>query len=118
MTRSTVYLRETFRGKLIRATLFDAENVMKLRHSKQWYEKHIAAEGDAEIGAGIPPSSPMHAKSGIATDIPIRVPTALIHSRRRAVVHYSEAPGPALAIHEGADEALPSATASGCKGKK
>lgn len=28
---------------------------MKLKHSKKWYEIHIAAEGDLEIGAGIPP---------------------------------------------------------------
>jgi transcriptional regulator with XRE-family HTH domain len=28
---------------------------MKLQHSKKWYEDRIALEGDAEIGAGIPP---------------------------------------------------------------
>jgi len=91
---------------------------MKLHHSKQWYEKHIAAEGDAEIGAGIPPGSPLHAKSDIAVDLPIRVPTALIHSHRRTAVRYPETPLPALAIHEAADKALPSTTASGCKGKQ
>lgn len=30
---------------------------MKLQHSKAWYDKHIEAEGDAEVGAGIPPWS-------------------------------------------------------------
>lgn len=105
MTRSTVYLRETILDKLIRATLLD--EVTELHHSKRWYEKHIAAEGDAEIGAGIPPGFPMHAKSDIAVDLPIRVPTALIHSRRRAAVRYPETPLPALAVHEEADKALP-----------
>jgi len=28
---------------------------MKLERSKDWYERHIALEGDAEIGAGSPP---------------------------------------------------------------
>ena len=28
---------------------------MKLNYSKEWYESRIALEGDAEIGAGIPP---------------------------------------------------------------
>ncbi len=28
---------------------------MKLQHSKEWYAEHITAEGNAEIGAGIPP---------------------------------------------------------------
>lgn len=28
---------------------------MKLERSKEWYERRIALEGDAEVGAGVPP---------------------------------------------------------------
>ena len=34
---------------------------MKLKHSKEWYERHIAEEGDAEVGAGISPWPQPHA---------------------------------------------------------
>ncbi|MEI7880930.1 MAG: hypothetical protein WCI95_08660 [bacterium] len=36
---------------------------MKLKHSKKWYEIHIAAEGDLEIGAGIPPDAKVQARN-------------------------------------------------------
>ena len=37
---------------------------MKLRQSKEWYERRIAAEGNAEVGGGIPPWSQPHAGTG------------------------------------------------------
>jgi hypothetical protein len=33
---------------------------MKMQHSKAWYKKHVEAEGNAEIGAGIPPWVRLH----------------------------------------------------------
>jgi transcriptional regulator with XRE-family HTH domain len=40
---------------------------MKLERSKDWYERHIALEGDLEVGAGFPPghSRPVAAASNI-----------------------------------------------------
>jgi transcriptional regulator with XRE-family HTH domain len=43
---------------------------MKLERSKDWYERRIALEGDAEIGAGRPPCYPMPA-AGEATAKPV-----------------------------------------------
>ena len=34
----------------------DSEKIMKLERSKDWYERRIDLEGDAEVGAGIPPA--------------------------------------------------------------
>lgn len=41
---------------------------MKLKRSKEWYERHIAREGDAEVGAGIPPHFPARAKAAEAAE--------------------------------------------------
>jgi HTH-type transcriptional regulator, competence development regulator len=40
---------------------------MKLKRSKEWYERHIAREGDAEIGAGVPAHFSALAKAGEET---------------------------------------------------
>ena len=75
---------------------------MKLQHSKQWYEEHIAAEGNAEIGAGIPPWSPRHARPGIPADILSRAPVLPIRGNRRVfAAPYPETPASAFAVHEG-----------------
>ena len=37
---------------------------MKLKQSKEWYERHIAEEGNIEVGAGISPWPQAHADKG------------------------------------------------------
>jgi hypothetical protein len=40
---------------------------MKLERSKEWYERRIAGEGNAEVGAGTPPRSPLPAAEEVGT---------------------------------------------------
>ena len=48
---------------------------MKLKHSKSWYAKNSEAEGDCEVGAGIPPWT--RVRAGQAKDT---VPAPMLYS--------------------------------------
>jgi hypothetical protein len=62
---------------------------MKIKHSKKWYEIHIAAEGDLEIGAGIPPHAKAQARNSVTLSSVIAAGN--IHSLARQSVKSSMA---------------------------
>ena len=66
MNVSTVYLKRGDTGKLVEASCINpggsfppkTMSNMKLKYSKEWYEKRIGLEGENEVGAGYQHGSP------------------------------------------------------------